>query len=56
MGELLSEEFIEDEKKDTRIDFEQEYECKFTTSSNAVFKPGDIKYHDTPLVDLDSVK
>ncbi len=56
MGELLSEEFIEAEKKDTRIDFEQEYECKFTTSSRAVFKPGDIKYHDFPLVDLDSLK
>src|SRR5437660_220546 len=34
-GDLLSKEFINKEKKDTRIDFEQEYNCKFTTIRNA---------------------
>ena len=37
LGHLLSEEFIADEKEDPRIDFEQEYECKFTSiSSHAI--------------------
>ncbi len=37
LGHLLSEEFIADEKEDPRIDFEQEYECKFiSTNSPAI--------------------
>lgn len=37
LGELLSEKFIAEERADTRIDFEQEYECKFTSSLSAAF-------------------
>jgi len=43
-GKLISKEFIETQKKNDRIDFEQEYGCKFTTSSSAVFREGDINY------------
>lgn len=32
VGKILSEEFILEEKKKPKIFFEQEYECKFTTS------------------------
>lgn len=34
---VLSKKFIEEQKYDSRIDFEQEYCCKFTSSSNAIF-------------------
>lgn len=44
MGKLLDEAFIESEKKNIHIDFEQEYCCKFTTSLSSVFKEEDVKY------------
>lgn len=36
---VISASFIEEEKKNPRIDFEQEYCCAFTSSSNAAFAP-----------------
>ena len=36
---VISKAFIEHEKKNPRIDFEQEYCCAFTSSSNAAFMP-----------------
>jgi hypothetical protein len=46
MGTLLNEQFIEDEKKNPKIDFDQEYNCKFTTSQAAAFSEEIIKYSD----------
>ena len=36
---VISKAFIEEEKKNPRIDFQQEYCCAFTSSSNAAFDP-----------------
>lgn len=43
MGTLLTEKFIESEKYNQEIDFEQEYCCKFTTTYGSVFKDTDIQ-------------
>lgn len=53
LGILLSKLFIEGEKKNTKIDFEQEYCCKFTTKSGAAFPDGTIKYgeEEEPFVE-----
>lgn len=39
-GLLLSESYIRSKKNDLRIDFEQEFNCQFTTSQNAAFPAG----------------
>lgn len=44
LGTLLSRQFIENEQKNPKIDFEQEYCCKFTTSQSAAFSEQTIKY------------
>jgi hypothetical protein len=44
LGGLLSEDFINKEKKDTKIDFEQEYNCKFTSIRNAAIIAENIVY------------
>lgn len=44
LDKLISKEFIESEKHNPKIDFEQEYCCKFTTSLSSVFKEEDIRY------------
>jgi len=44
LGGLLSKDFINKEKKDTRIDFDQEYNCKFTSSRNAAIIAENIIY------------
>jgi len=49
MGKLLDEDFINNEKKNPRIDFDQEYGGKFTTSLSAAFKEDEIIYEDTPI-------
>ena len=49
MGKLLDEDFIEKEKINPRIDFDQEYGTKFTTSLSAAFKEDEIIYEDTPI-------
>ena len=36
-GQLLSESYIGKKKNDARIDFEQEFNCQFTSSHNAAF-------------------
>lgn len=43
LGTLLTEQFIESEKNNPEIDFEQEYMCKFSTTSGSVFKDNDIQ-------------
>ena len=44
IGKLLDKEFIEEERKNPKIDFDQEYCCKFTTSLTSVFEEEDIRY------------
>jgi len=40
LGLLLSESYIAKKKNDARIDFEQEFNCQFTSSRNAAFPSG----------------
>ena len=44
MGKLLDEKTVNNEKRNKKIDFEQEYCCKFTTSLSGVFKEEDVRY------------
>jgi len=44
LGKLLDKKFISTEKSNPRIDFEQEYCCKFTTSLSGAFKEDEIKF------------
>ena len=37
LGSLLTKDFIESEHRNPKIDFEQEYNCKFTSSQSAAF-------------------
>ena len=53
---VISEAFIAQEKKNPRIDFEQEYCCAFTSSSNAAFAPLDAEnFHEEPIEDLSAL-
>ena len=49
MGKLLDIDFIEKEKLNPRIDFDQEYGGKFTTSLSAAFKEDEIIFEDKPI-------
>lgn len=49
LGNLLSEEYIANEKEDPRIDFEQEYECKFTTTNSPAIDTDAIIYKPEKL-------
>ena len=44
LNKLLDKDFINSEKSNPRIDFEQEYCCKFTTSLSGAFKEDEIKF------------
>lgn len=55
MGKLLNEKFIENEKKNPKIDFEQEYCCKFTTSLTSVFKEEDVRYEPKTINTYDDL-
>jgi hypothetical protein len=44
MGQLLDEDTVINERNNPKIDFEQEYNCKFTTSLSAAFKEDEVKY------------
>ncbi len=46
---VISQKYIQEQKSNTRIDFEQEYMCKFTTKKGAAFREETIKYSDLPL-------
>jgi len=39
---VLSEKYLTDQKSNLRVDFAQEYECKFTSSVTAIFREEDI--------------
>jgi len=49
MGTLLSEEFINNEMKNPKIDFEQEYCCQFTTSNRSAFTVDTLKWGGTDM-------
>jgi len=49
MGQLLDEDFIEKERNNTKIDFEQEYGCAFTTSLTSVFNEDDVRYVEAEI-------
>ena len=50
---VISKEFIEQEKLNPRIDFDQEYCCAFTSSSNAAFSPLEAEnFQEEPVEDL----
>ena len=55
MGQLLDEEFIEQEQRNTKIDFGQEYDCKFTTSLTAVFSEDDVRYVEAKINNYDDL-
>ena len=44
MGKLLDEKTIMAEMRNKKIDFEQEYCCKFTTSLTSAFKEDDVRF------------
>lgn len=54
-NKLLSSQFIEKERKNPKINFEQEYECKFTTSINAVFRPEEINFVEKQINNYDDI-
>jgi len=49
LGQLLDEEFIKAEQANPRIDFDQEYGCKFTTSLSAAFKEDEIGFEEKQI-------
>lgn len=54
-GLLLSEEYIERRKNDARIDFEQEFNCQFTTSRKSAFSEELIKFTDVEIDDYSAI-
>lgn len=48
LDKLLPREIIEAEKRNTSIDFEQEYCCKFTTSLSAAFREEEVDKNFIP--------
>jgi len=49
LEKLISKEFIESEKKNPTIDFEQEYCSAFTSSLTAVFKEEDVRFFEKEI-------
>ena len=49
LGQLLDDEFIKAEQSNPRIDFQQEYGCKFTTSLSAAFKEDEIIFEEKQI-------
>lgn len=50
---VISQKFIDDEKANVTVDFDQEYRGKFTTSKNAAFDDDEIKYLDEGQSSID---
>jgi len=54
---VLSEVYVEQQKRDPRVDFEQEYCCKFTTTKRAAIPADEIKaIEDDKLQPIDLTK
>jgi len=56
-GTLITKEFLSSERNNPKIDFEQEYNCKFTTSQSAAFDEGLINsiYVPQPVKHWDDI-
>jgi len=54
-GLLLSEEYISRKKNDARIDFEQEFNCQFTSSRKSAFNEELIKFTDVEIDDYSDI-
>lgn len=52
---LMTQQFIDKEKNNPEIDWEQEYCCKFTTSNSAVFKEGSVVYLPEQVTDYSDI-
>ena len=48
---ILSRKFIEKEKRNPKLDFEQEYGCKFTSTYSQAIKTEDLTFKDTLSID-----
>jgi len=55
LGKLISPEFIESERKNSTIDFEQEYCSSFTSSLTSVFKEEDVRYTEKEIDNYDDL-
>jgi len=56
VGNLFTTDFIDSERNNPEIDFEQEYCCKFTTSSGSVFTDADIStYAESQVTDFSDI-
>ena len=55
IGQLLDEETVLAERNNTKIDFEQEYNCAFTTSLSAAFKENEVKYEQKEINNYDDL-
>ncbi len=52
---LMTKEFIEKEKNNPEIDWQQEYCCKFSTSNSSVFKEESIVYVPEKVTDYSDI-
>jgi len=50
---VLSKKFIEREKNSPKLDFEQEYCCKFTSTYSAAILAKDLTFKDTTAKDYE---
>jgi hypothetical protein len=50
LGKLIDEKFIEEERHNPKIDFAQEYECKFTSTLSAAFEEEMVNRNYIPKV------
>ncbi len=55
MGKLLDEEFIANERKNPKIDFDQEYGCEFTTSLTSAFKEDEVNFVPKEINDYSDI-
>ncbi len=55
LGKLFSQDFIDSERNNPEIDFEQEYGCKFTTSGSAAFKEDDVRFKEGAIDRFDDL-
>ena len=50
---ILSQKYIEKQKRNPKLDFAQEYECKFTSTYTQAIPPEDINYLDPEAPDYE---
>jgi hypothetical protein len=55
MGKLLDEKTVLAEKANPKIDFQQEYNCAFTTSLSAAFSEDEVIYTQKEINTYDDI-